>query len=145
MPCIKCSVIKNHFFIFIFCRRNPRNYTGIINNGVTRSENLTGMMSFADQFGWDISNMPLSDALVEEVQRMANERNDLSGLEECFKKVCKVRMIENKLMFGLELSIVIVNIFLVIPCLWSVQQDFLDYELNQYFPISSQVTNTEPK
>ncbi|XP_060571165.1 uncharacterized protein LOC132729413 isoform X2 [Ruditapes philippinarum] len=70
-------------------KRNPRNYTGIINNGVTRSENLTGVMSFADHFGWDISNMPLSDALVEEVQRMANERNDLGGIEECFKKVCK--------------------------------------------------------
>jgi hypothetical protein len=78
------------YYTSFYNRRNPRNYTGIINNGVTRSENLTGVMSFADHFGWDISNMPLSDALVEEVQRMANERNDLGGIEECFKKVCKV-------------------------------------------------------
>ncbi|XP_053397372.1 uncharacterized protein LOC123524136 isoform X2 [Mercenaria mercenaria] len=81
------SADPKHFDELI--RRNPRNYTGIINNGVTRSENLTGLMSFAEHYGWDISNMPLSDALVEEVQRMAKERDDLGGIEECFKKVCK--------------------------------------------------------
>lgn len=75
----------------IIFRRNPRNYTGIVNNGVTRSENLTGWMSFAEQYGWDVASMPLPDALVDEVQRMVKEREDLVGLEECFKKVCKVK------------------------------------------------------
>ena len=28
--------------------------------------------------------------LIEEVQRLAGERDDLLGLEECYKKVCKV-------------------------------------------------------
>lgn len=70
-------------------RQNPRNYTAIINNGVTRSENLTGFMSFAEQYGWDVCNMSLPHALVKEVQRIACEREDLAGLEECFKKVCK--------------------------------------------------------
>ncbi|KAL4238513.1 hypothetical protein ACF0H5_003221 [Mactra antiquata] len=70
-------------------RTNPRQYTGIINNGVTRSENLTGLMSFADEYGWDFTNMPVPDALVEEIQRVAKTREDLQGLEDCFKKVCK--------------------------------------------------------
>lgn len=61
-----------------------------MNSGVTRSENLNGMMSFAEQYGWDAENMPLPDALVEEVQRMVASRDDMAGLEECFKKVCKV-------------------------------------------------------
>ena len=28
--------------------------------------------------------------LIKEVQRLAGERDDLLGLEECYKKVCKV-------------------------------------------------------
>ena len=61
-----------------------------MNNGVTRSENLQGFMSFADQYTYEMSNMLLPDALIEEVQRVAGERDDLLGLEECYKKVCKV-------------------------------------------------------
>ena len=74
----------------LFFRQNPRHYTGIVNNGVTRSENLTGMMSFMENYGWDVENMPLPDALVEEVKRMVSTQEDLAGLEDCFKKVCKV-------------------------------------------------------
>ena len=29
-------------------------------------------------------------SLIEEIQREAGERDDLLGLEECYKKVCKV-------------------------------------------------------
>ncbi|XP_052230882.1 uncharacterized protein LOC127844567 isoform X2 [Dreissena polymorpha] len=70
-------------------RQNPRHFTSIINNGVTRSENLTGMMSFAEQYGWDLTNTPLTDTIIDEVQKMTSIRDDLTGLEECFKKVCK--------------------------------------------------------
>lgn len=79
-------------------RQNARHFTAVHNNGVTRSENLTGLMSFADGYMWEgggPGGVPgaggLPDALVDEVQRMANGREDLAGLEECFKKVCKVR------------------------------------------------------
>ncbi|XP_052767481.1 uncharacterized protein LOC128208139 isoform X2 [Mya arenaria] len=69
-------------------RQNARHYTAINNNGVTRSENLTGLMSFADHYGFEMVTPP-PEALVDEVQRMASAHDDLAGLEECFKKVCK--------------------------------------------------------
>lgn len=47
-------------------------------------------MSFADEYDWDFTNMPVPETLVEEVQRIAKSRDDLQGLEDCFKKVCKV-------------------------------------------------------
>ena len=82
--------IMLELFLYVF-RQNPRNYTNVINNGVSRSENLQGYMSFDEHYTYEMSNMLLPDALIEEVQRIAGEREDMLGLEECYKKVCKVR------------------------------------------------------
>ena len=89
---IKCY--KIFFFLFVN-RQNPRNYTHVVNNGVSRSENLQGFMSFADQYTYEMANMLLPDALIEEVKRVSNERENLLGLEECYKKVCKVSLNTN--------------------------------------------------
>lgn len=71
------------------CRTNPRNYTVVVNNGVTRSENLSGMMSFSlDQ---SEATPQMVETLTEEVNRISAKEEEAIGLEECFKKVCKVR------------------------------------------------------
>ncbi|KAL5008325.1 hypothetical protein ScPMuIL_013906 [Solemya velum] len=68
-------------------RTNPRKFTVVSNNGVTRSENLSGWMSFMMEN--DELSVPFSDALADELQRLSVNRDDLVGLEECYKKVCK--------------------------------------------------------
>lgn len=74
-------------------RQNPRNYTHVLNNGISRSENLQGFMSYDEHYSnyytYELGNMLLPNALIEEVERIAKEREDLMGLEECYKKVCK--------------------------------------------------------
>ncbi|KAK3603060.1 hypothetical protein CHS0354_015753 [Potamilus streckersoni] len=83
------SINSNEFADII--RQNPRRYTVVVNNGVTRSENLTGFHSFVENPGADVLNIPYSEVLIEEVHRITNNR-DLVGLEECYKKVCKGKM-----------------------------------------------------
>ncbi|XP_076441603.1 uncharacterized protein LOC143280802 [Babylonia areolata] len=83
-------------------RPNPRNYTTVANSGVTRSEKLTGWMGGGYHHhhhhhhsslgegggggGGGGGNSNNSD-LAREVGRVSGD--DLAGLEECFRKVCK--------------------------------------------------------
>ncbi|XP_055995198.1 uncharacterized protein LOC125650529 isoform X6 [Ostrea edulis] len=76
---------RNHFYDLI--KTNPRNYTVVVNNGVTRSENLSGLMSFSMEQPDSIPQMV--DTLAEEVNRISAKEEEALGLEECFKKVCK--------------------------------------------------------
>ncbi|XP_061164972.1 uncharacterized protein LOC133173920 isoform X1 [Saccostrea echinata] len=79
------AVDRNHFYDLI--KTNPRNYTVVVNNGVTRSENLSGLMSFSMDHPDGIPQMV--DTLAEEVNRISAKEEEAVGLEECFKKVCK--------------------------------------------------------
>ena len=45
---------------------------------------------YSNYYTYDLGNMLLPNALIEEVERVSKEREDLLGLEECYKKVCKV-------------------------------------------------------
>ena len=45
---------------------------------------------YSNYYTYELGNMLLPNALIEEVERIAKEREDLMGLEECYKKVCKV-------------------------------------------------------
>ncbi|XP_033734523.1 uncharacterized protein LOC117323419 isoform X1 [Pecten maximus] len=77
---------RTEFFDLI--RTNPRNYTVVVNNGVTRSENLSGLMSFA--VNGDETKVAWPEMLADEVHRISTrDDEDVTGLEECFKKVCK--------------------------------------------------------
>ncbi|XP_021344190.1 uncharacterized protein LOC110444097 [Mizuhopecten yessoensis] len=77
---------RTEFFDLI--RTNPRNYTVVVNNGVTRSENLSGLMSFA--VNGDETKVAWPEMLADEVHRISTrDDEDITGLEECFKKVCK--------------------------------------------------------
>ncbi|XP_069116212.1 uncharacterized protein [Argopecten irradians] len=77
---------RSEFFDLI--RTNPRNYTVVVNNGVTRSENLSGLMSFA--VNGDETKVAWPEMLADEVHRISTkDEEDVTGLEECFKKVCK--------------------------------------------------------
>ncbi|XP_022330980.1 uncharacterized protein LOC111129131 isoform X3 [Crassostrea virginica] len=79
------TVDRNQFYDLI--KTNPRNYTVVVNNGVTRSENLSGMMSFSlDQ---SEATPQMVETLTEEVNRISAKEEEAIGLEECFKKVCK--------------------------------------------------------
>nr|XP_011444655.2 uncharacterized protein LOC105340345 isoform X5 [Crassostrea gigas] len=79
------GVDRNQFYDLI--KTNPRNYTVVVNNGVTRSENLSGMMSFSMDPSETTPQMV--DTLTEEVNRISAHEEEAIGLEECFKKVCK--------------------------------------------------------
>ncbi|XP_062602812.1 uncharacterized protein LOC134264537 isoform X3 [Saccostrea cucullata] len=79
------AVDRNQFYDLI--KTNPRNYTVVVNNGVTRSENLSGLMSFSMDHPDGIPQMV--DTLAEEVNRISAKEEEAVGLEECFKKVCK--------------------------------------------------------
>ena len=75
--------------LFLSSRPNPRNYTTVSNSGVTRSEKLTGWRGGGGQPqelppGGDMAGL----GLAREVGKVTND--DLAGLEECFRKVCKV-------------------------------------------------------
>lgn len=94
---LKGLVKHEQVVIFFHCtricyRQNPRNYTHVVNNGFSRSENLQGFLSFDEHYNYtyDMANVLLPNALIEEVARITKEREDLLGLEECYKKVCKV-------------------------------------------------------
>ncbi|KAK3094050.1 hypothetical protein FSP39_023449 [Pinctada imbricata] len=81
---------RSRFFDLI--KTNPRNYTVVVNNGVTRSENLSGLMSFAMEGGEGV-NIALAETLADEVNRISTkDETDNTALEECFKKVCKGNM-----------------------------------------------------
>ena len=68
---------------------NPRNYTVVVNNGVTRSENLSGLMSFA--VNEEDAKMAWPELLADEVNRISTkDQEEANSLEECYKKVCKV-------------------------------------------------------
>ena len=47
---------------------------------------------YSNYYTYDLGNMLLPNALIEEVERVSKEREDLLGLEECYKKVCKVSL-----------------------------------------------------
>lgn len=79
------GVDRNQFYDLI--KTNPRNYTVVVNNGVTRSENLSGMMSFS--MDPSVTTPQMVDTLTEEVNRISAHEEEAIGLEECFKKVCK--------------------------------------------------------
>ncbi|KAL8599592.1 hypothetical protein ACOMHN_022178 [Nucella lapillus] len=83
-------------------RPNPRNYTTVANSGVTRSEKLTGWLGglqahppgeregggppgVGGSGGGELSSV---GGMAREVGRVTGE--DLAGLEECFRKVCKL-------------------------------------------------------
>ena len=68
-------------------RTNPRNFTVVVNNGVTRSENLSGIPSYADLGDGDGI---YAEALADEVTKISTHDNEDSALEDCFKHVCKV-------------------------------------------------------
>ena len=74
---------RNDFYDLI--RTNPRNFTVVVNNGVTRSENLSGVTSYDD--GND--NGFFAEALADEVTKISTRDAEDSALEECFKHVCK--------------------------------------------------------
>ena len=76
-------------FFFFFFRTNPRNFTVVVNNGVTRSENLSGVTSYDD--GND--NGFFAEALADEVTKISTRDAEDSALEECFKHVCKVKVV----------------------------------------------------
>ena len=74
-------------------RPNARHYTTVANSGVTRSEKLTGW-----PLGGQVSSQGDSTDLgglgmAREVGRVTND--DLTGLEECFRTICKVSGDEN--------------------------------------------------
>ncbi|XP_046355861.1 uncharacterized protein LOC124134844 [Haliotis rufescens] len=60
-------------------KTNSRSYTHIANSGVTRSENLTGWPGEGDH----VFMLP------DHVIRSAVPRENVMGLEECYRKVCK--------------------------------------------------------
>ncbi|XP_067682338.1 uncharacterized protein [Haliotis asinina] len=60
-------------------KTNSRSYTHIANSGVTRSENLTGWPSDTDHMF----------VLPDHVIRSAVSRQNVIGLEECYRKICK--------------------------------------------------------
>lgn len=67
-------------------RTNPRNFTVVVNNGVTRSENLSGLSSYEDYIN---DSGVYAEALADEVTKISTRDADDSALEECFKHVCK--------------------------------------------------------
>ncbi|XP_046551787.1 uncharacterized protein LOC124261514 [Haliotis rubra] len=60
-------------------KTNSRSYTHIANSGVTRSENLTGWPHDSDHMF----------VLPDHVIQSAVSRENVMGLEECYRKVCK--------------------------------------------------------
>ncbi|KAK7505485.1 hypothetical protein BaRGS_00003230, partial [Batillaria attramentaria] len=65
-------------------KTNPRQFTPVVNSGVTRSEKLTG---WPEVFQPHHANEETVDH--EYVRDVMTEEVDLVGLEECFRKVCK--------------------------------------------------------
>lgn len=75
---------RNDFYDLI--RTNPRNFTVVVNNGVTRSENLSGIPSYAELGNGDGI---YAEALADEVTKISTHDHDESAIEECFRHVCK--------------------------------------------------------
>ncbi|XP_041353426.1 uncharacterized protein LOC121371531 [Gigantopelta aegis] len=69
-------------------KTNPRKYTPIANSGVTRSENLTGWMSFYPDAHVVMREVPLGKPEPCVQDSMDHFAQDLSGLEQCYKKIC---------------------------------------------------------
>ena len=93
-------------FIIIF-RPNPRCYTAVANSGVSRSERLVGwvppdpyMPVNPDPYTVTPGEL-VTDEVAGEVHRMAQEHGQshsgeqLTGLEECYRRICKVNSIED--------------------------------------------------
>ncbi|CAC5394386.1 unnamed protein product [Mytilus coruscus] len=75
---------RNDFYDLI--RTNPRNFTVVVNNGVTRSENLSGLASYDE--GNNNDGM-YAEALADEVTKISTHDVEDSALEDCFRHVCK--------------------------------------------------------
>ncbi|XP_052058542.1 uncharacterized protein LOC127698874 isoform X2 [Mytilus californianus] len=75
---------RNDFYDLI--RTNPRNFTVVVNNGVTRSENLSGLASYDEG---NNSDGMYAEALADEVTKISTHDVEDSALEDCFRHVCK--------------------------------------------------------
>ncbi|RUS92074.1 hypothetical protein EGW08_000098, partial [Elysia chlorotica] len=70
-------------------RPNPRNFTTVANSGVTRSEKLVGWMPMAQDFYSVVPAESVTEEVLEEVQKITTTSDDLAGLEDCYKRICK--------------------------------------------------------
>ncbi|GFN76446.1 hypothetical protein PoB_000295200 [Plakobranchus ocellatus] len=70
-------------------RPNPRNFTTVANSGVTRSEKLIGWMPMTYDLYSLVPADNVTDEVVEEVQKIASNSEELAGLEDCYKRICK--------------------------------------------------------
>lgn len=70
-------------------RPNPRNFTTVANSGVTRSEKLVGWMPMGHDIYSVVPAETVTEEVFEEVQKIANNSDDLAGLEDCYKRICK--------------------------------------------------------
>lgn len=68
-------------------RPNSRNFTTVSNSGVTRSEKLTPWLGLRSHTARE-EELRSEVGVAREIDRMSCE--DMSGLEECFRRVCKV-------------------------------------------------------
>ncbi|XP_012938471.1 uncharacterized protein LOC101859859 [Aplysia californica] len=77
-------------------RPNPRNFTPVANSGVTRSERLVGWAPHPDPYmlipdPYTVTPSDLvADEVAEEVHKLASSNDELAGLEECYRRICKV-------------------------------------------------------
>ena len=79
-------------------RKTPRNFTAVSNSGVTHLEYLGDKEPPPGECGISAPNEVLTerwaDAIAEEVHRISTKpgisREELTGLEDCYKKVCNV-------------------------------------------------------
>ncbi|GFR75694.1 hypothetical protein ElyMa_003926200 [Elysia marginata] len=71
-------------------RPNPRNFTTVANSGVTRSEKLVGWMPLGHDLYSVVPAENVTEEVFEEVQKIASNTDDLAGLEDCYKRICKV-------------------------------------------------------
>ena len=80
----------------LFFRQTNRFFTAVNNKGVVRLEYLNPPVydNTATTFTSDGDQVPLMETVKNEVNRLALDRSDLTGIEECYKKVCKVRAVQ---------------------------------------------------
>ncbi|CAH1793279.1 unnamed protein product, partial [Owenia fusiformis] len=71
-------------------RKTPRHFTTSTNDGISHLEYLNANNTDQSMTSYksETKATPLSDTIAGEVQRVSTGRNEVTGLEECYKKVC---------------------------------------------------------
>ena len=95
------------------------------NSGVTRSEKLTGWLDGGSQRTQQLppsTGEMVGMGMAREVGRVTNE--DLAGLEECFRKVCKVSQSMQSLVSAIFFCLVCLFVCFLCLVSWSLKHTY---------------------